>query len=464
MSKYYGRKQIFTSVEEFTRDNIIEVLQKAVRVHKQNVTEMDYLYNVYKGKQDIEDRKKTLNSYILYQICENRAKEIVDFKTSFLVGDAIKYSAVEDDYADAVDTLNDFCRTEGKESVDYDLIEWFNICGTAYRMILPKAEKVEDESPFEVYSLDPRTAFVAYSSKVGHKPVLSCYYTTDDNKITTYSVYAHNPNGNVFFEIVDREITRFETWTLPTLPIIEYPHGKSRMGAFEPVLDLLNALNTLDSNRLESIEQFVQSLLVLTNCKLPDEFDANSIKEMGLIELISTAENKASITQIANTLDQTNTQTLKEDMLQAIRQIVSMPNVTSSNTSGDNGLAVLYRNGWEGAYESAMKDQKNIDFSEHQSIKLMLEICEGTNTFSLPLKAVNIDYTRQHYENMATKSQVLIAMLNNDKIHPRTAFEVCGLFYDPNKKYLEGQEWYEQNKGEVTPIEENSTETQTTEV
>ena len=54
-------------------------------------------------------------------------------------------------------------------------------------------------------------------------------------------------------------------------------------------------------------------------------------------------------------------------------------------------------------------------------------------------------------------------MLNNDKIHPKTAFEASGLFYDPNKKYIEGLEWYKSQQGktveetEVT-LEEDSGE------
>lgn len=456
----YGRKVIYIS-DSITRDNVIDVVSECLKTHQRNVAQMSYLYDYYRGKQDILQRTKEFNEYILNKVTENRAKEIVDFKTAYLVGEPIKYSANDEEYADEVDELNDFCRLEGKETLDYDLIEWMNITGTAYRLILPKHKN--DGSPFILATPSPMNTFVAYSTRITHEPVLCCYVTKHKN-ITTYSVYAKQDNGNMFYEITDRKITAEQEWTLSELPIIEYPHGKSRIGAFESVISLLNAINTLDSNRLDSIEQFVQSLLVLINCKLPEGVTASTIKEMGLIELISNEQNRAEIQQIVNTLDQTNTQTLKEDMLQAVRTIVSMPNVSATNTSGDNGLAVVYRNGWEGAYESALTDQKAIDRSEFMALKLMLEICEKTNTLSAPLKALNIDYTRQHYENMATKSQVLISMLNSPLIHPKDSFEVCGLFYDPNKKYMNGQEWYKQNQGTQETDETSITETPTVEI
>lgn len=472
----FGRRKLYTSYEEITKENVVDALSAVQGDFSANCTEIKYLYDYYKGKQEILNRTKELNDYILNKIVENRFREVVDFHTQYLAGDAIKYSSNEQDYAAEVDKLNDFCRLEGKETHDYSLIKWYNICGTAYRLVLPKESEEDDESPFFITPLDPTTAGVAYTTKVPHSPKFCFYVTTDTEGVQTYSVYVKNPNGNRFFEITDDIVTREEDYPLSELPIIEYPCGEDRMSSAEVVIPLCDAINNLNSNRLDGVEQAIQTLLVLTNCKLPDGMTANQIKEMGLIELVST-EQRASVEQISTKLDQQNTQTLKEDLLNAIRTIASLPNTSDNGYSGgDNGLAVVYRNGWEGAYESALGDQKNIDRPEYMTIKLMLEICEATGKLSIPIRAINIDYTRQHYENMATKSQVLIAMLNNEKIHPKVAYEVCGLFYDPNKKFIEGMEWYEeqqkngtetteetevieQSEGDV--VEENYTETAT---
>lgn len=449
MENLFGRKIIYTSETEINADNVVEIVKDLDEEYAQNVSEIEYLYNYFKGKQDILERTKTFNEFVCNKITNNIAKSIVDFKTAYLVGDAIKYSANDQDNADGVDILNDFCRLEGKETIDYDLVEWMNIAGTAYRLVLPKQEVVEDgEAPFYMATLDPRKACVAYSTGIPHKPKIAWYKTVDkvdDEDIETYSVYAKNDGGNLYFKIINEEVVDYQIYPLQELPIIEYPKGKARIGAFESVITLLNAINLLDSNRLDGVEQAIQSLLVLVNCKMPEGTTADTIKEMGLVELVSNEALKADIKQLSTNIDQSNTQTLKEDLLQAVRTIVCMPNTNQTGYGGDNGLAVVYRNGWEGAYESAMTDQKNMDHSEYISIKLMLEICSRTGELNIPLKAINIDYTRQHYENLATKSQVLIAMLNNNKIHPKVAYEVSGLFYDPNKKFLDGMSWYEEH-------------------
>lgn len=462
MENLFGRRILYTSEEVIDRGNIIEVLSRLNGDYMFNVGQIEYLHSYYRGKQDILLRTKELNSFILNKIVENRFREVVDFHTRYLAGDPIKYSANRSEYADAVDTLNDYCTLEGKQTLDFDLIKWYNICGTGYRMILPKHEDTED-SPFFISTLDPRNTAVVYTTRIPHTPKLCWYVTTDTDGVQTYSVYVKNPTGNRFYEIRNGEVTEDEPYNLSELPIIEYPCGEERMSCAEVVMPLCDAINNLDSNRIDGVEQAIQSLLVLTNCKLPDGFTANTIKEMGLIELISQGENKAAVDQITTKLDQQNTQTLKEDLLQAIRTIASLPNTSESSNGGDNGLAVVYRNGWEGAYEAAMGHQKNIDRPEYMAIKLMLEICERTGKLTLPIRYINIDYTRQHYENMATKAQVLIAMLNNEKIDPAVAYETSGLFYDPNKKWEQGKSWMMSELGKVSN-EESRTETETVEI
>jgi hypothetical protein len=62
----------------------------------------------------------------------------------------------------------------------------------------------------------------------------------------------------------------------------------------------------------------------------------------------------------------------------------------------------------------------------------------------LKLSDIEAHFTRRNYENIATKSQVLIAMLNNPWIHPEVAYASCGMFPDPESAYLQGKAWKEE--------------------
>ena len=137
----FGRTKLYTSYEEINEKNIIEVMSLLNGDFFKNKGQIEYLYNYYKGKQEILNREKEINFWINNKLVENRFREVVDFHTRYVTGDPIKYSANDQDFATEVDILNDFCRLEGKETEDYNLIKWYNICGTGFRMILPKREE-----------------------------------------------------------------------------------------------------------------------------------------------------------------------------------------------------------------------------------------------------------------------------------------------------------------------------------
>ena len=58
---------------------------------------------------------------------------------------------------------------------------------------------------------------------------------------------------------------------LHEIPIIEYQYENNRMGSFEAVIPLLDEINNIQSNRVDGIEQFVQSLMIFYNCQLGED-------------------------------------------------------------------------------------------------------------------------------------------------------------------------------------------------
>ena len=53
-----------------------------------------------------------------------------------------------------------------------------------------------------------------------------------------------------------------------------------------------------------------------------------------------------------------------------------------------------------------------------------------------------------NYDDIQSKAQVLIALLQNDKVHPKLAFTSSGLFVDPESAYKISMEHYEEVKKE----------------
>ena len=132
---YFGRKVIYSDEREITRENVANVLLQVGADHAFNANQISYLYNYYKGNQPILSRVKDARPEINNKVVENRANEIVSFKTGYLMGDPVQYVSRSDDerVSSEVTKLNEFAFYEDKAPKDKELADWFHICGTAYR-------------------------------------------------------------------------------------------------------------------------------------------------------------------------------------------------------------------------------------------------------------------------------------------------------------------------------------------
>lgn len=450
--RLFGRRVIYTEVKEINRGNVIDVLQKALFTHLQNQSEIDYLYRYYRGDQPILYRVKEVRPEINNMVVENRANEIVSFKTGYLVGEPVQYVSRggEKEIADEVLRLNDYMLSEDKASKDEGLANWMHICGTAYRMAMPDgmADLEEDEAPFEIFTLDPRYTFVVYSVGLGHKPMMGVRYVLKEDGTMVFSCWTKNR----YFEVFNTWSVVHEEDQIFGIPIIEYPANDARLGAFEIVIPLLDAINMTESNRVDGVEQFIQALILFHNVDI-DEDKFQALKEMGGIrfrDIDSTL--KAEITYLNSELNQAQTQTLVDSMYETVLTICGMPNRNGGTSTSDTGTAVIMRDGWSSAESRAKGMEPIFKKSEKEFLKLILRICRDMGNLSLKLSALEIRFTRRNYENIAQKSTVLTQMLACDKIAPELAFTHCGLFSDPQLAYRMSMDYMKEQEEKAARV------------
>lgn len=440
-----GRRMITTDETEVNINNVVQILRKALPYHWKNRSEISYLWAYYKGRQPILNRIKEVRPEITNKIVENRANEIVSFKSGYLMGEPLQYVSRgnADNIADAINQLNEFVFAEEKPAKDKELADWFHICGTSFRMILPDAMAGEDdEAPFEIYTLDPRNTFVVYHNGLGNKPILGVKYVIDENGVVHYSCYSDHE----YFEIVESKVISYDTHILGEIPIIEYPLNMARIGAFELVIPLLDAINLTDSNRLDGVEQFIQALMLFHNVDISAE-DFDELRERGAIKYKDIdPQLKAEITYLVSNLNQGETQTLVDHMYQTVLTICGMPNRNGGSSTSDTGSAVIMRDGWSAAEARAKDSELMFKKSERLFLKVVLNICRTLADMDLKVCNVEIRFTRRNYENILQKAQVLDLMLKNNKIHPRLAFEHCGLFVDSDLAYTLSAEYAEEQE------------------
>lgn len=444
----YGRRIIYTDATEITAENVADEVRKALVVHESNRTDADTLYNYYCGKTEILNKEKQIREEINHKIDENHAHEVTRFYEGYVFGEPIQYvrreNAVgnegDDEIAADINALNAYNADAGKAACDSKLAKWILNAGLGYKMTLPNKAWTPDgdESPFKKYSLDPRQTFIVRSNDVDQRPMMGVYYVKQmDNNERVFSVYT----DKALFIVREFGGVEIHPHVLGMIPIVEYPLDESRLGIWEVAKNLFDAIDTLQSNRMDDVVQVVNSFLAILGGQL-DEETYQKLNEWKTLCLPEGVDAK----YLSPTLSQNEVQTLKDDLYMAALTICGVPNRNGGSSTSDTGTATIIRDGWSAAEGRAKTIETNFKEAEKLSLKLDLRILRDTVGTRLRLSDIDIHFTRRNYENIASKATVLTSMLNNGKIHPELAFQHCGMFADPESAYLQSKAWWEEQE------------------
>lgn len=443
--KTFGRTPILTSEVEITRNNIIAVLTDAIKIFKTNADQCNYLYDYYKGNQPILERQKLIRPEICNTIVVNRAYEIVTFKTGRFLYKNIQYVNRNEDKTEEVNALNSFMFRDNKNGKDRELVDWMHICGHGYRLTLDAP--AEDGVPFHTYTIAPNRAFVVYCDDYTRKPLMGVYYSKyKDKDGLEKEVYTCYTDKEVY-RVENNEIVSVTPHILGYVPIIEYPANYARLGCFEMVTELLDAINLATSNRQDGLEQFIQALLVFKNIDL-DGADVEKLRAQGAICIPKESE----VEYLVHELNQSQTQTLVDDLYQAVLTICGMPNRNGGSSTSDNKGAVVLRDGWSAAATAVKETKQYFDSAEREMLKIALYTfnifrdVEIADRKDLTLSDIEVHFDEGEYENMLEKAQVLTMLLSNDWVHPKDAYAFSNITPDPESAYLAGKKFHDEQE------------------
>lgn len=457
-----GRTPIYTNETVITRSNVVQVLNDVLQTHMSNRNDICFLHDYLRGRQPIRDRVKATRPEICNRIVINRANEIVTFKTANFIGEPLQYVSrgANKDVPAKIEKLNSFMMSENKASKDMRLAYWMFTCGVGYRLVLndkqtPYFEANErresyDEAPFEIYTLDPRNTFVIRRNDVTERVIAGVTFVFKDESTVVYSVYTENEVIRVEGTLLSagRVVGEPERHNNGLVPLIEYPCNPLRMGAFEIVIELLDAINLTESNRLDGVEQFVQAIMVFENVEITsDKF--KELKDKGALLISSRDGNQSKVYYLNEQLDQSQTQMLMEDLDNAWRQIVGMPSQGNANTSdSSNNGAIIMKNGWWNA-ESRSKETIGMFMeSETEFLKNVLKICNDANAVDLHLSDVEMKFGRNSYQDLISKTQAFTTMISSGA-PPLQAYTISGVVTDPESAAIMYEKYQNQKENDL---------------
>ena len=457
-----GRKQIYTNETVITRSNVLDVLNKALPVHLRNREDEKYLERYVRGVQPVLDRIKNVNGEINNKVVVNIANQIVTFKTAEFAGEPIQYvsRSSKDDVPEKVADLNSMMLAEGKQSKDMQLAYNIFTYGVGYRLVIherkPGGFDLFDEAPFEIYIPDPRNTFVVRLNDVSKRAVMGVTYVFLDESQTKvrYTVYTDDATYTIdgsaltVSDVISEVRHNFGMVTL-----IEYPCNPLYMGAFEVVLPLLDAINTTQSNRLDGIEQFIQAIMVFEGVDITRE-QFLELKDLGALKLPASTDGRPSRVYYLNEqLDQSQTQTLVDDMYQTVLQIVGMPSQGNGNSSdSSNNGAMIIKNGWWNAEARSLETEGMWKASETDFLKIALKICrEADKDVGLSVSDVEPKFGRRSYEDLLVKTQSF-STLRSAGCPAIQAFKFSKLSRDPESDALMYDQYQEEKAAEMDAL------------
>ena len=270
------------------------------------------------------------------------------------------------------------------------------------------------------------------------------YNLADEDKVV-YNVYTKNE----FFVIIDDAITERKSHILGGIPIIEYPANKARLGDFEIVIPLLDAINNIQSNRADGVEQFIQAILCLENMQIDEDDELGfmaRLKEVGGL-MLPEGSKAYYLTQ---QLNQGDTQTLKDDLYDSVLYICGMPNRNGGSSTSDTGAAVILRDGWSDAEARAKITANYFKKSERKFLNMLIYVANTIGGTNILLPQVDIRFPRRNYTNDSAKVSNFVTMLGNDWIPPQIAYEHSDMFPDPDAAFKQAKEWHEQLEAKQT--------------
>ena len=440
-----GRKKIHTDETEVTADNIAGIVNLAMTTdHAVNRNQMEYLFKYERGLQPVIDRVKQIRPEICNVVIENHASEIVDFTVGYQAGNPINLVArsvnAELKHSDKrIVKINEMLAEENKQAKDIELFRNFHIAGVAYLMVLPK-DRMTATSPFDLLVLDPRNTFIVYSNDAYERPMVAVTYSVLKNgtkRVTAYSndyIYEFGVDtaGGANNFTISPNILR-------TIPIIEFAANSDYAGCFEKAIPLMDAINEINSNRVDDIEQFVQSILWLHNAELSEDAKAELKAGGGILQTKSVGNgNDAKVIYLTQQLNQDQTQTYVDYLYKQILQICGVPSREKSS-GGNTGSAMYLSNGYEQAESRAKAMESMYSRSMLQVVDLILTICKlsrnvDSDVKELETRYIDIEFSRDRTYDLASRTNALATLINTG-IEPLHAMRTVDLFNDVETVY-----------------------------
>lgn len=349
---------LFNTEDNTLDDPGFDVINHALDELDRAKPRYDMLFNYYNGQQAIGNRVLRSAQAKNAKVMVNHAKYITDMNVGFMTGNPIKYVPAK---GKNIDPILEEMDGMGIQKHDTELEKDLSVFGVGYEVLYleQKAESTEDVEnegqprliQIKAECIDPRGVIMVTDDTVEHKPLFAIYAQEKHN-------LAGSPNGWLVVVYTKTQTITYRTRMskhvdaasvktvqpnyFGNVPVIEYRNNEERQGDFEQEISLIDAYNTIQSDRIVDKESFVDALLIFYGFGV-DEEDAAQIKN-GFINNAPSKDEGASAEWLTKTLDESQLELLSKSIEDDIHKTSFVPNMNDEKFMGNtSGEAMKYK-------------------------------------------------------------------------------------------------------------------------
>lgn len=463
---FLGRQTLYTSrtADQINESTIPDIINGAMQRHLKNFRESVYLKNYLRGDHPILKREKITRPEVNNRIVINNAITIVRNGNGYFLGEPIQFTAKKERDSDSVQRLNDYMDSEDKSCEDMNVGDDAAITGRGFRLTATDEREYADEAPFEIPTLESESTEVIYSTDAGHKPLLAFTHAPilDDNgnaSGTTYTVYddtyqyVYAVKGGLGSQIKRADLVGPpKAHFLGDVPIVEYANNAFRLGDFETVITILDALDKMSSDRVNDVEQIVNAILVFQGLHLKTKeenkdgvSDADKLRASHTLEFPDdgSGSSKKGVYYVSSNLDQSQAETLQQTLMNYVNAITGIPDRNDRAGGGqDTGDAVYLRDGYQALEVVARVKERYFRKAERRTLRMVCQILRRFDSIDLRPMDIDIKFIRNRTDNLLNKSNAFATFMGTKQVAPQDGIALIGITNDPKGMAQRGKDYW----------------------
>lgn len=318
--------------------NTEEIKNRISAFQRQELPRLKRLKNYYGGRHEILTASKESGKPD-NRLVNNFCKSITDSTVGYFMGKPVTYSS---DNGDLLGDIRRLFAYNDEAYVNSRLAKDLSVYGRAYELLY-----YDEDRALRFVPLDPTTVIPVYADKPDAELVYAIRLIPEETEgigeaytVEVYDehfvwIYRYKATGG------EMELTRKLPHYFGQVPVNPYRNNSDGTGDFEPVLSLVDAYNTLQSESVNDFELFADSYLAISGMGGTEASDLEELRRNRVLLLDDGGDAK----WLTKTVNDAYVENLKDRIAKDIYRFSGSVDMSDGEFGGQNlsGVAMRFR-------------------------------------------------------------------------------------------------------------------------